>query len=324
VMVMSGVQQVTVSEADEGMRLDRWFRLHFPHVKQGQLQKMLRKGQVRVGGGRVQADRRVNVGEVVRVPPLPDAPEEGRLPALQKGLTPGDRNYIRSLVLYEDDWVIALNKPFGIAVQGGAKTTRHIDGMLDGLAQGGERPKLAHRLDRDTGGVLVLGRTRKATAALAEAFQRHRVQKTYWALTRGVPHPLQGRIDLPIGKEDVEGREKMMPGSAGKRAVTDFQVVETMGKRAAFVALRPETGRTHQIRVHMQAVGAPIAGDRKYGGSNAILEGISPKMHLFCREMVIPLPGRRALSLEAPLTGHMLESWTFFNFETPTHLQWPE
>ncbi len=321
---MSGVQQVTVTDADEGQRLDRWFRQHFPQVKQGQLQKMLRKGQVRVDGGRVQADRRVYAGEVVRVPPLSDAPAPKSPP--RQGPSAADRDFIRDLVLYEDDDIIALNKPFGLAVQGGAKTTRHIDGMLDGLARGGERPRLTHRLDRDTGGVLLLGRTRKAAASLAEAFQQHRILKTYWALTRGVPHPLQGRIDLPVGKEGAEGREKMAPGATGgKRAVTDFQVVETMGTRAAFVALRPETGRTHQLRVHLQALRTPIVGDRKYGGERAMLEGVAPKMHLFCQGMVVPLPGRRRpLVVTAPLTGHMADSWAFFHFEAPTDLQWPE
>lgn len=322
---MSAVKQVTVTEADDGMRLDRWFRLHYPYVKQGQLQKMLRKGQVRVDGGRVQADRRIEAGEVVRVPPLDPAPATPVRPASQQtGLAAGDRDYIRSLVIYEDDWVVVLNKPFGIAVQGGAKTKRHLDGMLDGLIRDGERPRLVHRLDRDTGGLLVLGRTRKAAAALSEAFKQHRVIKTYWALTKGVPNPLSGRIDLPVEKQGAEGREKVAPSARGRRAITDFQVVEAMGRKAAFVALRPETGRTHQLRVHLQAIGTPIVGDGKYGGGDAVLEGVSRKMHLFCQALTVPLPGRRPLHLEAPLTGHMADTWKFFGFGAANDLQWPE
>lgn len=319
---MSGVQMRTVSAADDGMRLDRWFKQHFPALKHGQLQKLLRKGQIRVDGGRVPADRRVLRGEVIRVPPMDE--DIKPKPVAHDRMNAEDKDYIRSLVLYEDKDIIAINKPFGLAVQGGAKTTRHVDGMLDGLIYNGERPRLVHRLDRDTGGLLVLGRTRKAAAALSEAFQKHTVQKTYWALVKRVPHPLQGRIDLAVDKSGGEGKERMRPSDDGKRALTDYQVVEMAGQKACFVALRPITGRTHQIRVHLSAIVNPIVGDRKYGGEDAMLEGVSPKMHLFCRHLTIPLPGRKPFSLSAPLTGHMAKTWDFFSFEQPDNLEWPE
>ncbi|WOI52485.1 RluA family pseudouridine synthase [Parvularcula sp. LCG005] len=319
---MSDVQMVTVRAADDGMRLDRWFRQHYPNIKHGALQKMLRKGQVRVDGGRVQADRRLCPGEVVRVPPI-DTDAAAR-PAPKPRPTSDDADFIRSLVLYEDSHILVLNKPFGLAVQGGAKTTRHIDGMLGAFEKNGERPRLVHRLDRDTGGVLVLAKTRIIAAALGESFKSHHVEKIYWALTSGVPYPWSGRIDLKLEKQGEEGAEKMRGSPKGQRAITDFQVVEPAGQKAAFVAVRPETGRTHQIRVHLSAAKAPIVGDRKYGGEKAVLEGVSSKMHLFCRQMTVPLPGRKPVTITAPLTGHMEKTWKFFGFSGGDNLDWPD
>lgn len=319
---MSGVQLVTVKDADSGQRLDRWFKQHFPGLTHGQLQKLLRKGQVRVDGGRAQADRRVEAGEVVRVPPF-----EAKAPTMRSvksAPNAEDKAFVRSLVLYEDKDVLVLNKPFGLAVQGGAKTTRHVDGMLGAFGEGEDRPRLVHRLDRDTGGVLVLARSRKMAAFLSDAFQKHRVVKTYWALTVGIPSPSEGRIDLALEKGGAEGREKMRGSHDGKKAITDYQVVESAGQKASFVALRPHTGRTHQLRVHMSALNTPIVGDRKYGGERAMLEGLAAKMHLFCREMTVPLPGKRPLTVSAPLIGHMADTWGLFSFEQPDVLEWPD
>jgi 23S rRNA pseudouridine955/2504/2580 synthase len=316
---MSGVRMVEVSKGEAGLRLDRWFKARFPEVGHGQLQKMLRKGQVRVAGARAEAGTRVQPGDAVRVPPLPDAaPRTPTAPARE-----ADREAVRAMVLYEDDELIAINKPFGLPVQGGSKVARHLDGMLDGLARGGERPRLVHRLDKDTGGLMLLARDRHAAQRLTEAFRRHQIVKDYWALVAGTPHPLQGTIDLPVGKAEGEDGEKARPG-AGKRALTDYQVVETAGGKAAFVALRPETGRTHQLRVHMSAIGAPIVGDGKYGGERAKMEGVSRRMHLFCRGMSVPREGRAPLTLTAPLTGHMKSAWAFFAFPDDLALEWPE
>ena len=307
---------VAVARADDGLRLDRWFKQHYPALTHGQLQKMLRKGQVRVDGGRVDAARRLAPGETVRVPPMPDAAPPRAAPSR------ADPNEVRALVLWEDEHTIALNKPFGLPVQGGSKVTRHLDGMLDGLARKGERPRLVHRLDKDTGGLLLLGKTRASAKALGDAFQRHEIDKTYWALTAGVPHPLQGRIDAPVGKTGEPGEERVTQGG-GKRALTDYQVVESAGTKAAFVALRPLTGRTHQLRVHMQALGTPIIGDGKYGGARAKAPGLAPRLHLFCRTMTFPSGGRR-VAVEAPLTGHMTEAWRFLSLPDEPDLEWPE
>lgn len=319
---MTGVQQVEVVEADDGMRLDRWFKQHFPQIPHGRLQKLLRTGQVRVGGAKVKADYRIQTGEIVRVPPT----GEGQAPAKPRRhrLSQEDTDFVRSLVLFEDDDILALNKPAGLAVQGGAGQARHIDGMLDAFSsRGGERPRLVHRLDRDTGGVLVLAKTRAMAAMLSEAFRKQKVEKTYWALTVGVPNPLAGTIDAPISKVPTMAGEKVAPSTDGKRALTDYQVVEAAGTRAAFVALRPHTGRTHQLRVHLSLISTPIVGDRKYGGARAILEGIAPQMHLFCRTMVVPRKKGRPISITAPLAGPMAETWSLFSFPEPDGLEWP-
>ncbi|HXI86946.1 MAG TPA: RluA family pseudouridine synthase [Parvularculaceae bacterium] len=326
---MSAVQTLTVAEGEEGMRLDRWFRAHFPAVTHGALEKLLRTGQVRVDGGRVKASRRLEVGEAVRIPPMAPAPEKAR--PLGAAPRKEDKDFLRSITLYEDDAILALNKPFGLAVQGGAKTTRHIDSMLAALEKNGERPRLVHRLDRDTGGLLLLAKTRGAAAKLGATFQRHEVEKTYWALVAGAPRPKQGTVDLPIAKRMVrigEGRqERVVPaeGEDAKKAITDFQIVEEAGTGVSFLALRPRTGRTHQLRVHCAAIGAPIIGDGKYGGVAARLEGIAPKLHLFCRSMVFAHPEDGVVvTIRAPLTGHMLESWRFFGFDDHADVLWPE
>lgn len=324
---MSGVQTKTVAPDESGMRLDRWFRTHFPGVRHGELEKLLRKGQVRVDGGRAKANRRVEAGEEIRIPPLADEAAKKLSPARPDA---DSVKAIKSIVLYEDDAIMALNKPFGLAVQGGVKTARHIDGMLEALAKNGERPRLVHRLDKDTGGLLLVAKTRNAAQAFGGAFKGRGVEKTYWALTVGAPQPREGTIKLPVAKRMVStkagGQERVVPakGEDAKKAITDYQTLDEAGP-VAFVAMRPVTGRTHQLRVHAAAIGFPIVGDGKYGGAGARIEGVSPKLHLFCRAMTFSHPetGRR-MTLEAPLTGHMKETWKFFSFDAHAGCEWPE
>jgi 23S rRNA pseudouridine955/2504/2580 synthase len=320
--MVSAVESRTVKEGEAGMRLDRWFRAHFPQIRHGELEKLLRTGQVRVGGGRVKANRRLEPGEEVRIPPLratPPAPAPSRP-------RPEDATFLRSIALYEDDAILALNKPAGLPVQGGEKASRHIDGMLDAFAVNGERPRLVHRLDRDTSGLLLLAKTRAAAAALSESFRRHEVEKTYWALVAGSPRPRAGTIDLAlIKRRNAASEERVAPAEdEGKSAVTDYQVVEEAGT-VSFLALRPRTGRTHQLRVHCAALGTPIVGDGKYGGAKARIEGVAPTLHLFCRSMTFPHPAAgRTMTLSSPLSGPMLETWKFFDFPVDAEVDWPE
>ena len=325
-----GVKTMTVGEDEAGMRLDRWFRTHFPALTHGMLEKLLRTGQVRVGGGRVKANRRLEIGEEVRVPPQAAFSETAPEREQTRLFRAEDAEFIRKLIIYEDKAILALNKPFGLAVQGGEKTRRHIDGMLASLEKDGERPRLVHRLDRDTGGLLLLAKTRQAAAALGGALQRHEFDKTYWALVAGTPHPREGTIDFRIAKRMVrvgdEGQERVVAADDedAKKAITDFHTVESIGD-VTFLALRPRTGRTHQIRVHCAAIGVPVVGDGKYGGVAARIEGVSPSLHLFCRSMTFPHPDTgKPQSLSARLTGHMLETWKFFGFPQSVETAWPD
>ncbi len=324
---MSGVETRAVADKDDGLRLDRWFRTYYPGLKHGALEKLLRTGQVRVNGGRVKANRRIEAGETIRIPPID---EQAEAPKTEFRPKKEDADFIRQLTIFEDDSIMALNKPFGLAVQGGARTTRHLDGMLASLEKNGERPRLVHRLDQDTGGLLILARTRIAAARLGKSFQGRHVVKTYWALCAGAPELRQGTINLAIAKKMIRvgerDQERMAPADEedAKKAITDFMVIDSAGP-ASFLALKPVTGRTHQLRVHCAAMGTPIVGDGKYGGPNAAIEGAPEGLQLFCRSMTFPHPeGGRLVTFTAPLTGRMKETWDLFGFDPEAEVSWPD
>lgn len=319
---MSGIETVAVGPDEADLRLDRWFRRHYPGLSHGRLEKLLRTGQVRVDGRRAKASLRLSTGQTVRVPP--QAADETRPPPPRPKPT-GERDaaFIRALVIHRDADVIALDKPAGLAVQGGSRTTRHIDGMLEALTfDAKERPKLVHRLDRDTSGVLLLARSARMAARLGEAFRGRSVRKIYWALVVGVPELAQGRIDLPLAKKPGPRGERMAADAeGGQRAVTLYRVVERVGDHAAWLALWPLTGRTHQLRVHCAAIGTPIVGDGKYGGEAAFpaIDGIAGQLHLHARELVLPHPsGRGELRVKADLPPHMAAAWRHFGFPADT------
>jgi 23S rRNA pseudouridine955/2504/2580 synthase len=305
---VSGVQHREIGKAEADLRFDRWCKRHFPSIGHVQLQKLLRSGQFRLDGKRITAATRVQPGQTVRVPPVDDTPQVPR-----RGVSDGDTRFIKSLVIHDDAEIVVLNKPAGIAVQGGSKTTRHIDGMLDALAVGGERPKLVHRLDRDTSGVLVLARSATIAKRLMHAFQQHEVKKLYWAIVQGNPDRNAGIIDLRLGKAGPDGREKMTSQALdAKRAQTDFRVIARAGKIAAWVGLLPLTGRTHQLRAHMQAIGTPIVGDHKYGPTGDGQPSTAPGgLMLHAREIELPRDKGRPLRLTADPPPHFKEglSW---------------
>ncbi|MDE2465334.1 MAG: RluA family pseudouridine synthase [Alphaproteobacteria bacterium] len=314
-----GVTTAKIADDEEGVRLDRWFRRHYPALSHIQLEKLLRKGEIRLDGKRAKASDRLNAGQIVRLPPqirhLPAAPA----PAPN---TPRSDTLIRSLVLHEDDQVFVLNKPSGLATQGGSGLTRHIDGMLDALADGRrQRPRLVHRLDRDTSGVLVIARTVPAAAALAEALRRRDASKIYWALVKGVPKPDRGTIKLALAKRSAPGgEERMVPtgrdADDAKSAVTDYRVLGVAGRDYAWLAVKPVTGRTHQIRVHLAAIGHPIVGDHKYGGDAATGSGeIADRLHLHARSIDIAHPAGGRLAVTAPLSPHMQKTWDLLGFD---------
>lgn len=318
---MSVVSQLDVTGEEDGIRLDRWFKRRFPSMTHGRLEKLLRTGQVRVDGARVKANARLAAGQVVRVPPLG---EEELAPASkhERPVSGEDAEMIRACVIYKDKSVLVLNKPAGLAVQGGTKTERHLDGMLDALTfEAAERPRLVHRLDRDTSGVIVLARSARAAAALARAFQQKDARKIYWALVVGVPSPRQGTINLALAKQGGPRAERVFAAEKGdedaKNAVTHFSVVATVSTKFAWVAFMPMTGRTHQIRAHAAAIGTPIVGDGKYGGVAAHPGGEIPRrLHLHARSIDIAHPdGGKRLHVEAELPPHMMKSWKLLGFD---------
>jgi len=320
------VETLKIAEGEAGMRLDRWFRLHYPEVGYSYLQKLLRSGQVRVDSKRVQANARLEAGQQVRVPAvvrLPPKASPSLTPPL--GLSKGDRDFIESLILFEDEVVMVLNKPFGIAVQGGTGTRRHIDGLLAGMADRfGDRRRLVHRLDRDTTGVLLVAKTREAAARLGRIFQTRSAAKTYWALVKGVPKPPQGKIEAALVKAaepDGEDRvRKARPGEQAKamHATTHYSVIDRVAHKAAWVSLKPVTGRQHQLRAHMALIGHAIVGDNKYEGDKVLAgSGIEAKLHLHARRLVIPHPvaGAPAIDVTAPLPEHMRKTWELLGLD---------
>ena len=311
------VRNLTISADEADLRLDRWFRRHFPGIRQGRLEKLLRTGQIRVDGKRAKSGLRLAAGQIVRIPPGVEAEEpshDGRPPVRE-----ADARFVQSLVIHRDADVIAINKPPGLAVQGGTGTTRHLDAMLDALRfDADERPRLVHRLDRDTSGVMLLARNARAAAKLGEAFRHKSARKIYWAMVVGVPKPAQGKIDMALAKEAGPAGERMAADEEGKRAITLYATIERVGNRAAWLAMMPLTGRTHQLRVHCaEALGTPILGDLKYGGEAAKLpgEGIAQQLHLHARTLVLPHPAGGMLELSAPLPAHMRATWAFFGFD---------
>jgi 23S rRNA pseudouridine955/2504/2580 synthase len=315
-----GVTIVKVSAADAGLRIDRWFRRHYPEVGHGRLEKWLRLGHVRVDGRRVKAGDRLDAGCMIRVPPRPLAAssDPARLTPPHPALDADAASALQARVLHVDPYVLVLDKPAGLAVQGGSKVFRHLDAMLDALTFGGERPRLVHRLDKDTSGVLVLARSVAAAQTLTAAFRGKTVRKLYWAVVAGVPTPAAGRIALALAKAGGTGGEKMIVDEAhGRTAITDYRLVDHAGRRAAWVALEPLTGRTHQLRAHMAALGTPILGDGKYGGVAAFLAGsdLARQLHLHARTVVLPHPQARLLTISAPLPPHLRATFRFLGFD---------
>ena len=316
-----GVQTVTVSGDETGMRLDRFFEARFPGLSFSHIQRIIRKGEVRVNGKRAQPKDRLRVGQAVRIPPLEIAPPKLRDNASEDDKT---RAFLKSLILHEDDDVMVLNKPMGLAVQGGSGTTRHIDGMLEvmrGRGPDGQKPRLVHRLDKDTAGCLLVAKTRFAASALGSSFKSRSARKIYWALVVGVPRPKQGRISTFLAKEELEDDSIMRIAKHGEEgashAVTYYAVVETAAQQFAWLSLKPVTGRTHQLRAHMAHIKNPIIGDPKYFNKEnwELPGGLQNKLHLLARRIAIPHPRGGTIDVTAPLPPHMQQSWSVLGFD---------
>ena len=317
---MSGVQILKVTEDEGEQRLDRWLKRRFAQLSQGAIEKMCRTGQLRVDGARAAPGDRISEGQMIRVPPAEQKPEAADRPKRARvvDLTPDEIAYAQDMVIHRDKQAIVINKPPGLATQGGTKTDEHVDRLLDGLIFDAEsRPKLVHRLDKDTSGALLLARSSRSAAHFAKAFSSRTARKVYWAIVIGVPSIDDGMIELPITKQPGTGGEKMhVDEEEGLPARTRYRVIERAGNRAAWVELQPYTGRTHQLRVHMAAIGHPLVGDGKYGGKDSFLSGsISRKMHLHARRIRVDHPDGGRIDMKAELPEHFLNSLIALGFD---------
>jgi 23S rRNA pseudouridine955/2504/2580 synthase len=320
---MAGVEQIAVEAGEAGMRLDRWFKTHFPGLGFVQLQKLLRSGQVRVDGGRAKTDTRVEPGQLIRIPPLGvDRKGEDQLTG-HSIRNQDDADVLRKMLLHEDDKVFVFNKPAGLAVQGGSGVSRHVDDMLEAWRnKKGEKPRLVHRLDRDTSGVLVVARTRLAAMKLAEAFRARETKKTYWALVKGVPPKREDKISTWLVKEATPDGDRMRVAKHGEKgadhAVSYYRVVEQAAQSLSWLEMEPYTGRTHQLRVHAAHIGCPIIGDPKYFEADTNWDfpgGMQNRLHLHARRIVIPHPDKGFINVTAPMPPHMRQSWNLLGFE---------
>jgi 23S rRNA pseudouridine955/2504/2580 synthase len=319
-LLPTAVQNVAVSADESGMRVDRFFEARFPGLSFSHIQRVIRKGEVRVNGKRTQPKNRLEAGQTVRIPPLRlDQPKPR---ALGNEADEKTRDFLKSITLHEDDDVLVFNKPMGLAVQGGSGTTRHLDGMLEVLRdKHGQRPRLVHRLDKDTAGCLLVAKTRFAATALAKTFRSRSARKIYWALVAGVPKVQQGRISTFLAKEEREDESFMRIARHGEKgashAMTYYAVVETSGPLLAWISLKPVTGRTHQLRAHMAHIGHPIVGDPKYFSIEnwELPGGMQDKLHLLARRIAVPHPRGGTLDVTAPLPPHMLQSWNLLGLD---------
>lgn len=315
---MAEAQTFIVAEDDDGIRLDRWFKRHKPAVSFMTVAKWARTGQLRLNGKRAAPGDRIETGQEIRIPPLEVQPQLAQRPQPRREqLTSDEVDFARSLVIFQSKDAFVLNKPPGLATQGGTKTRDHLDRLLDGLAEEGSRPKLVHRLDKDTSGAILVARSARSAAFFSKAFSGRTARKIYWALIVGVPSADEGLIDAPLAKQPGTGGEKMhIDEENGLPAKTRWRVIDRAGNRAAWVELQPLTGRTHQLRAHMAAINHPILGDGKYGGQDAFLTGgLSRKLHLHARRLRIDSPEGGALDVTAELPEHFRQSLETLGFE---------
>lgn len=319
-------RHITVAEDDDGQRLDRWLKKEVSDLPYGLAQKLIRKGAIRVDDKKKKADTRLSAGQVVRIPPVDDPGQSSAIKDKpRRKVTDADAKAIRGMVIYDDGDILALNKPPGLAVQGGTNTQKHIDGMLPVLAaENGVVPRLVHRLDKDTSGILLLARSADMARKLGFIFKDGAVKKLYAAITVPCPEEKEGTITAPLAKSGQDFEKMRLDEEDGKTAITEFRVIEQAGHRCAFTAFWPRTGRTHQIRAHAALIGSPVWGDRKYGGlkdetGEYLLSGpeeLSHDLHLHAARIILKHPSTgKVLDISAAFPKKLARSWNSLGFE---------
>ncbi len=316
---MTILQVFEVEEEEEGIRLDRWFKRKFPAIGHGQLEKLLRKGQIRLNGKRTKSNTRIKSGQLIKVPPIRNVERPLPKKKLNSKVTNQDIETLCQSVIYKDEHIIAINKPPGLAVQGGSGISKHVDAMLNSLQfEMKERPKLIHRLDKDTSGILLLARSAKAASFLTKAFKTRDVHKVYWAAVVGLPKIKYGKIDIALEKQSSRFGEKTVASKNGKRALTYYRIIDNASTKSTWLAMMPETGRKHQLRVHCALLGTPILGDGKYGGKGAFFDGasgIDRQLHLHAKAIKFPHPAGGFFQVVSDLAPHMKKSWNYLGFD---------
>lgn len=302
---------VKITADNDGLRLDRWFKKHYPAIPNSLLRKLLRKGAIRISGKRAKPDQKLIAGQEIKIPDIDTSTIQKPKKGTEFTREDAEKHLLENII-YKDRNIIAINKPYGLPVQDGSKVKLSIDAMLDYLKfDSDERPKLVHRIDKDTSGALLIARNSETAKELTTAFKARIIEKKYWAIVVGSPLQKSGEITLALLEKSETGRSEktFVDEKNGRKAITFYKVVAKAGNRASLLELMPETGRKHQIRVHLAAIGCPILGDGKYGGRKAFIEGLSNKMHLHARRITF-----RNISIEAPLSGHFSETMDKLNF----------
>ncbi len=317
--LMKNLLSLTISDGTDS-RLDRWLRKQYPGLQQGALEKLLRQGKIRLDGQKVQAGTRLQNGQQLTVPSSISEIKPSELPkTISSAVSLEDLEHLEGWILWEDDDLLVLNKPHGLAVQGGSKTTRHLDGLLNALGQKNKcKYRLVHRLDRDTSGVFLVAKTAEMAAHLTEGFRKGSFKKTYWAVVVGLAQPAQGTINASLSKGTLKDREKVQVDEKhGKSAVTNYHTLKKLIRRSlpylTCLELCPETGRTHQLRVHCAHMGFPIIGDGKYGGKQST--DITKKLHLHARSIIIKDRDGNVLTFMASPPSHFEETLTKYKIE---------
>ncbi len=283
-------QTVTITEQDNDIRLDRFFKRHFPDVPFGMVAKAVRRKAIRLNGARCDVSTRLCTGDVISFPSfnVDENPTE-----VKKDFSKQAREF-EKYIIYKDSYILVINKPAGLAVQGGTGINVSVDDLATHWNfEYEDKPKLVHRIDKETSGILILARKVDVAAELSELFKRRQIDKFYTAITKGVIDPRTGTLVSYLAKKQVDDDyEKVVSTTDGKKAITNYEVIDYAASSYALLSLNILTGRTHQIRQQLAEKNCPILGDSKYGNRESTPNFIKPKLYLHATLLKFELRGK--------------------------------